>query len=112
MKKNNSASNKAIDKIHKDIEKEQARLSALERKRSEIDNDIKASKSEISKLNEQLRQEKFNIIDTIINGNGVTVDELLRAAESGDFLSFQEKIEDNAKADNKDSASEPSDNAI
>lgn len=104
MKKNNSVTNKVTEKIVKELEKEQTKLAALEKKRSEIENDIKASKSEIAELNEQLKHEKLSIIANMVNENGVSVDDLLNAAVSGDFLSLQEKLEENQK-ENSDTAS-------
>lgn len=97
MKKNNSVTNKATERISKELEKEQARLAALENKRNDIENDIKTSKSEIVRLNEQLKHEKLSIIANMVNENGVSVDDLLNAAVSGDFLSLQEKLEENQK---------------
>ncbi len=98
MKKNNSVTNKTTEKISKELEKEQARLAVLEGKRSDIENEIKASKSEITKLKEQLKHEKLTIIANMVSENGVSVDDLLNAASSGDFLSLQEKLEENQKS--------------
>ncbi len=98
MKKNNSITNKTTEKISKELEKEQAKLAALESKRSDIENEIKASKSEIARLNNQLKQEKLSIIANMVSENGVSVDDLLNAAISGDFLSLQEKLEENQKS--------------
>lgn len=90
--KNSTATEKIIDKI----EKAESKLAVLESKRTELDNDIKECKSEISKLKEQLRQEKLNIIANTVGKNGVSIDDLLAAAESGDFLTLQEKLEESA----------------
>lgn len=89
--------NKAIEKLNRELEKEQIKLEALRKKLSETEAEIKAKKSDIVELENQLKTEKLNAVANLLGRNGISVDDLLSAADTGDFLTMQDKIEDNQK---------------
>lgn len=95
--------NKTIERLNRELEKEQAKLMALRKKQSETEAEIKAKKSDIAELESQLKAEKLNAVANLLGRNGISVDELLSAADTGDFLTMQDKLESMGK-DSVDSA--------
>lgn len=89
--------NKIIERLSRELEKEQAKLKALLKKQSETEAEIKAKKSDIAELKNQLKAEKLNTVANLLGKNGISVDDLLSAADTGDFLTMQDKLEDNQK---------------
>lgn len=89
--------NKTIERLNREIEKEQAKLVVLRKKQVETEAEIKAKKSDIAELENQLKAEKLNAVANLLGRNGISVDDLLSAADTGDFLTMQDKLEDNQK---------------
>lgn len=86
------------------IEKEQAKLDALVAKREEftagyqaklleMNDAIKKQEKVISSLREREKAEKLSAVASIMGAKGISVDDLLKAAESGDLYGIQEQIE-------------------
>lgn len=86
------------------IEKEQAKLDALIAKREELTAGYQAKLSEmneavrkqekvISSLREREKNEKLSAVASLMGAKGISVDDLLKAAESGDLYGIQEQIE-------------------
>lgn len=86
------------------IEKEQAKLDTLVAKReeftagyqaklSEMNESIKKQEKVISSLREREKAEKLSAVASLMGAKGISVDDLLKAAESGDLYGIQEQIE-------------------
>ncbi len=69
--------NKAVEKLNKELKKEQAALAALEKKRAEIDESIKEKKGVIAGIKENIEQEKLDILNAAAKKQGMNVDDLI-----------------------------------
>lgn len=69
--------NKAVEKLNKELKKEQAALAALEKKRAEIDESIKEKKNVIAGIKENIEQEKLDILNAAAKKQGMNVDDLI-----------------------------------
>lgn len=98
------------------IEKEQAKLDLLINKRNEytaayqekvteMNEGIKEQEKVVAALRRQEEIEKYDTVKSILGKKGISVDDLLTAAENGDMYGIQEILE------GKPSVSEDSDNA-
>lgn len=92
------------------IEKEQAKLDNLVKKRdeyvavyqaklAEMNEGIKEQEKLVKALCEQEDAEKLDAVKAILGKKGISVDALLNAAENGDMYSIQEILEGKPSAD-------------
>lgn len=89
----------ATKNIQEKLEKEQAKLSALEAKREELDGKIKNCKANIAKLQMTINNAQMGDILAALKNKGLTVDEIVSSINSGDLLGLQEKMEKAQKAE-------------
>lgn len=89
------------------IDKEQAKLDSMIAKReeftagyqaklSEMNETIKKQERVIASLREREKSEKLSAVASLMGAKGISVDDLLKAAESGDLYGIQEMIENKA----------------
>lgn len=89
MRKKEAVAEKTLAKI----QKEEDKLAGLELKKEELENQIKECKAGIAELRKQEKREKLDAIAELNDKAGISLDDLLKAAQSGDFFSLQEKLE-------------------
>jgi predicted nucleic acid-binding Zn-ribbon protein len=89
MRKKDAVAEKTLAKIRKEEDK----LAGLELKKEELENQIKECKAGIAELRKQEKREKLEAIAELNDKAGISLDDLLKAAQSGDFFSLQEKLE-------------------
>lgn len=88
--------NKALDRLNKELAKKQENLAALTQKKAEIEKSISDAKSSIAETNEAIKQEKLNLLADAAGKQGTSVDDLLEMFLSGDS---QTTATSNATAD-------------
>lgn len=100
-----------VDKTGEKVAKEKAKLESLFQKKDEIESDIEKTKEEITKLEQQWRQEKLEAIASLAGKNGISIDNLLEAVTTNDFFSIMEKVESNGAEpiaeDNEEEITDP-----
>ena len=87
--KKNAIAEKTLAKIRKEEDK----LAGLELKKEELESQIKECKAAIAELRRQEKREKLDAVAELNDKAGISLDDLLKAAQSGDFLALQEKLE-------------------
>ena len=91
------------------IAKEQKKLDTLVAKRNEynanvqakldsMNEDIKEQKAVIAELRKQEKAEKLEAIGTMMNDQGLSVDDLLNAVANNDLYAIQESMESSEKS--------------
>ncbi len=82
-----------MERLKESLKKEQEKLSELKLKREKLDDRIKEKERLINKYQMMINQEKFSQVNDVISSNGLSLDELMSAIQSGNLLSLQAKIE-------------------
>lgn len=82
-----------MERLKESFKKEQEKLSELKLKREKLDDRIKEKERLINKYQMMINQEKFSQVNDVISSNGLSLDELMSAIQSGNLLSLQAKIE-------------------
>lgn len=95
---------KTVSSLKEKIAKEKEKLQGYEAKREEIDAKIKACKATIAKLEMTQRTEQMTQLSGELAKKGISIDEIVAAVSSGDFLSLQERLEQNAMPGETDGA--------
>lgn len=85
------------DKLNEKLKKEQDKLNTFKQKRAVLDDKIKECESNIERLTLIKNSQKYKSFSESIQKNGLTVEDIISALQSGDFLSLQEKIESNTE---------------
>lgn len=79
------------------IEKEQENLEKLRKKKAELDEKIKKSEAKLQEYEMMNNSRKFDMLQGVVKGTGLSVDDIMLALQNGDFLSLQEQMEAKAK---------------
>ena len=79
--------------IKEKLEKDRETLAKLKEKRNSIDEKIKKVEESIKYNTMLLDQKKFSEVNNVLKGKDLSIDEILKAIQSGDLLSLQEKME-------------------
>lgn len=85
--------NEKIEKETKKLEELKAQREKVQEKINVLDEKIEKVENEIQRCNNILYQEKFNEVDHVLSSNGLTLDEIINAIQSGDVSSLQKQIE-------------------
>ena len=85
------------NKIEEKLEKEQENLMKFKEKRATLDEKIKECESNIERLTLLKDNQKYTSFANSVQKKGLTVEDIISALQTGDFLSLQEKIESNAE---------------
>lgn len=83
-------SDEAIDGL---IAAEQERLDKLEEKQAEIAKRIKTCKANIDKFTLIKNQRQLTALSNVLDGKGISIEDILIAITAGDVLALKEKIE-------------------
>lgn len=81
-----------MKKVEEKLHKEKLNLEKLIEKRNSINEKIKAKEIEISKYEDMLKKDKFDSINSVLNANGLTIDEIMAAVKNGNLDTLQKKI--------------------
>lgn len=81
------------NKLNEKIVKEQEKLNTYKEKRADLDEKIKECEANIERLTLTKNSQKYEVFSNTVQKNGLTMDDILSALQSGDFLSLQEKME-------------------
>lgn len=81
------------DKLASLIAKEKERLGVMIGKRAELDEKIKKSEAKIREYEMMENSRKYGALSSVVNEKGLSLDDILSALQSGDFLSLQEQME-------------------
>lgn len=98
--------------IREKLEKDKETLAKLKEKRSVLDEKIKKVEASIEHNTMLLDQKKFSEVNNVLNSKDLSIDEILKAIQSGDLLSLQEKMEtstSNASANDSTGANKTDD---
>lgn len=98
--------------IREKLEKDKEALAKLKEKRSVLDEKIKKVEASIEHNTMLLDQKKFSEVNNVLNSKDLSIDEILKAIQSGDLLSLQEKMEtstSNASANDSTGANKTDD---
>ena len=85
------------NKIEEKLKKEQENLMKFKEKRATLDEKIKECESNIERLTLLKDNQKYTSFANSVQKKGLTVEDIISALQTGDFLSLQEKIESNAE---------------
>lgn len=85
------------NKIEEKLKKEQENLMKFKKKRATLDEKIKECESNIERLTLLKDNQKYTSFANSVQKKGLTVEDIISALQTGDFLSLQEKIESNAE---------------
>ena len=85
------------NKIEEKLKKEQENLMKFKEKRATLDEKIKECESNIERLTLLKDNQKYTSFANSVQKKGLTVEDVISALQTGDFLSLQEKIESNAE---------------
>lgn len=85
------------NKIEGKLKKEQENLMKFKEKRATLDEKIKECESNIERLTLLKDNQKYTSFANSVQKKGLTVEDIISALQTGDFLSLQEKIESNAE---------------
>jgi len=85
------------NKIEEKLKKEQENLRKFKEKRATLDEKIKECESNIERLTLLKDNQKYTSFANSVQKKGLTVEDIISALQTGDFLSLQEKIESNAE---------------
>lgn len=72
---------------------EKKKLETMERKRKDLDAKIKITKAKIKQYEMMNSSAKFNTIATALDEQGLSMEEVMAAIATGDFMALQEKME-------------------
>lgn len=75
------------------LNKERAKLDRLTEKRKNIDAEIKTTKDNIARYEQMANAEQYNTLSNALDAQGISMEDILAAVKSGDFLSLQDKLE-------------------
>ena len=81
-----------MKKVEEKLHKEKLNLEKLIEKRNSINEKIKSKEIEISKYEDMLKKDKFDSINSVLNANGLTIDEIMAAVKNGNLDTLQKKI--------------------
>ena len=85
------------NKIEEKLKKEQENLMKFKEKRATLYEKIKECESNIERLTLLKDNQKYTSFANSVQKKGLTVEDIISALQTGDFLSLQEKIESNAE---------------
>lgn len=94
------------EKLQELIAKEKATLAKLYERKAEIESKIKKSESKLNDYEMMNNSQKFGMLSSVVSKNGLSVDDLLAALQSGDLLALQERMEE-AQSQTAEEQSEP-----
>jgi Xaa-Pro aminopeptidase len=75
------------------IDQETAKLNDLIKKRTELDQKIKKTQETLEKYKLVKNNQKLIALEQATVGTGISVEDILDALQSGDFLALQERME-------------------
>lgn len=75
------------------IDQETAKLNDLIKKRTELDQKIKKTQETLEKYKLVKNNQKLIALEQTTVGTGISVEDILDALQSGDFLALQERME-------------------
>ena len=75
------------------IDQETAKLNDLIKKRTELDQKIKKTQETLAKYKLVKNNQKLIALEQATVGTGISVEDILDALQSGDFLALQERME-------------------
>lgn len=75
------------------IEKEQENLDKLKKKRADLDEKIRKSEAKLQEYEMMNNSRKFDMLQGVVKGTGLSMDDIMLALQNGDFLSLQEQME-------------------
>lgn len=75
------------------IDQETAKLNDLIKKRTELDQKIKKKQETLEKYKLVKNNQKLIALEQATVGTGISVEDILDALQSGDFLALQERME-------------------
>lgn len=84
------------ERIKECLTNEEQKLALFTEKRDKLNDKISHSEERIRQYRMMLDQKKFNETNTTLDAHGLTLEEILAAVNSGDFLSLQDKLEKKA----------------
>lgn len=95
------------DKLNEKMAKEESKLNTYKERRAKLDEKIRECEANIERLTLIKNSQRYKAFSNTVQKNGLTMDDILSALQSGDFLSLQEKIEsDSPDAENQINGSE------
>lgn len=80
------------NKIEEKLKKEQENLMKFKEKRATLDEKIKECESNIERLTLLKDNQKYTSFANSVQKKGLTVEDIISALQTGDFLSLQEKL--------------------
>lgn len=81
------------EKLTQAIAKEEKQLAGYKKKRAEYDEKIKRSEAKLQQYQMMQRSEQFTAVSTAVAQNGLSIEDILTALQSGDLLALQEQME-------------------
>lgn len=80
------------EKIKECLTNEEQKLALYTEKRDKLNDKISHSEERIRQYRMMLDQKKFNETNTTLDAYGLTLEEIMAAVNSGNFLSLQDKL--------------------
>ena len=86
--------NMSTEKLQELLEREEIRLDNYKKKRTELDEKIRATEAAIQKYRVMLNNNQYLGFVSLVQEKGISLDEIMTAIQQGDLLSLQERIEE------------------
>lgn len=84
---------KKSDSLTEILNRERAKLVKLTEKRKNLDAGIKTTKENIARYEQMVNADQYNTLSNALDTQGISIDDILAAVKSGDFLALQGKLE-------------------
>lgn len=85
------------------LEKEREKLRKLMERRKKTDEQIKVAKENIARYEQMANAKQFQMLSNSLDAQGVSMEDVLAAVATGDFLTLQSKIEAAAQCGTEES---------
>ena len=86
--------NMSTEKLQELLEREEIRLDNYKKKRTELDEKIRATEAAIQKYRVMLNNNQYLGFVSLVQEKGISLNEIMTAIQQGDLLSLQERIEE------------------
>ena len=86
--------NMSTEKLQELLEREEIRLDNYKKKRTELDEKIRATEAAIQKYRVMLNNNEYLGFVSLVQEKGISLNEIMAAIQQGDLLSLQERIEE------------------
>lgn len=94
------------------IAAEEKKLAKLEEKQAEITKKIKARRANITKYTMMKNNQQFNDLSNVLDGKGISIEDIMAVLSSGDMRDLQSKMESGAANEVTEEESKDNDTTV